>query len=120
NLSGAGLGGPSTTTCANGNFSVDVTFNAGDGVKNIMVSQTDAAGNSASDNRDFIRDNMGPDIQITAPAVGTMATTGVRLEGICENGFVVRLTGTGLSSPMNTNCVNGHFAADILFSSGDG
>ncbi|HEX4924553.1 MAG TPA: hypothetical protein VFV50_10720, partial [Bdellovibrionales bacterium] len=58
--------GPATTTCTSGNFSVAVTFTAGEGTKNVVLSQTDAASNTGSANRDFIRDNTIPSVSITA------------------------------------------------------
>jgi len=55
NLSGD-VSTPSTTTCPDGTFSQALTFAGDAGTKNIVISQTDAAGNSGSANRDFIRD----------------------------------------------------------------
>ncbi|HEX4924600.1 MAG TPA: hypothetical protein VFV50_10960, partial [Bdellovibrionales bacterium] len=65
NISGD-VTGPATTTCTTGAYSVAVTFTAGEGTKNVVVAQTDASSNTGSANRDFIRDNTIPTVNITA------------------------------------------------------
>ena len=119
-LSGTGLSSPSSAPCNSGSFSVDVLFSAVDGTKNIIVSQTDAAGNTGSADRDFIRNNTAPAVTITSPAAGTEAQLGITLQGTCQNGLSVNLSGTGLTSASSTTCNAGSFSVDILFSDADG
>lgn len=46
-----------TNTTCDGTFSAGILFSAGDGTKNIMISQTDLAGNVGSSTRAFLRQN---------------------------------------------------------------
>ncbi len=111
---------PISIACANGQFSSAVTFTNGDGAKTVVASQTDAAGNIGSANREFVKDTQGPDIRITAPAPMTAAQTGVTLAGTCTNGLPVQISGTGVNAPSTTACANGLFSTPIAFSAGDG
>ncbi len=120
NIGGSGVNAPSTTTCASGQFSSAITFSNSDGTKNVVVSQTDAAGNVGSDNRNFIKDTQGPDIRITAPAPATAAQNGLTLVGTCTTGLAVNISGTGVNGPSATGCNNGQFSSAITFSAGDG
>ena len=119
-VAGAGNNAAGTATCSNGAFSTSVSFTDGEGTKNIVVSQTDAAGNIGTDNRDFVKDSIAPLVRITAPAAGTVAQTGVSLVGTCESGLPVQLSGTGLAAASTATCENGQFASNVSFSSGDG
>jgi hypothetical protein len=120
NLSGAGLASPSTTTCVSGTFSQAIVFTSGDGTKTITVSQTDAAGNTGSASRNFVRDNVAPVLAFTLPAANTSAQTGVTITGTCEAGLTVNLSGAGLASPSTTTCASGTFSQAITFTTGDG
>lgn len=51
--SGNGVASNMNAACTGGMYSVSVVFSAGDGVKNVTLSQTDAAGNTASVSRAF-------------------------------------------------------------------
>ena len=117
-ISGA-VNAPSTTTCSNGSFMTSVTVTAGDGKKNIIASQTDEAGNTGSDNRDFLRDTTGPAIQITSPAAGSRTQSSIQLEGTCETGLPVAITGA-VNAPSSTECKAGKFNAPVTLSTGDG
>lgn len=58
-----------TATCSSGSFSKAITFTAGEGNKQVTISQTDLASNSTSATRTFVRDNTNPgDVTFTAPA----------------------------------------------------
>ncbi len=119
-LSGAGIQSPASTTCAAGTFSQAIVFTAGEGSKVVNLSQTDAAGNTGSASRTFVRDNTAPVVAISAPAAATEAQTGVTLSGTCEAGVTVNLAGTGLLSPSSTTCAAGTFTQAILFTAGQG
>jgi len=120
NISGAGASASSTTNCVGGSFSAAINFSSGDGSKNVIVSQTDSAGNTGSDNRNFIRDSSAPLLAITGPAAGTADQSGLTIVGVCETGLPVSISGTGISAPTTATCVSGSFSAPIIFSSGDG
>jgi hypothetical protein len=120
NLSGTGIQSPTTTTCTGGNFSRTVTASAGDGTKNFIATQTDAAGNVGSANRNFTRNSAAPVIAITQPAANTVATAGVTLQGTCTNGLVINLSGAGLQGPSTTTCTNRAFSVAITFTANNG
>ncbi len=119
-LSGAGLSTPLTVNCSGGTFSAQITFSAGDGTKNIIAKQTDAAGNTGSDSRNFVKDATGPSIQILTPLAGAITNSGFTLTGTCETGLTVHLSGNGLSSPLTTSCANGKFSTNITLAQPDG
>ncbi|MBX3020225.1 MAG: hypothetical protein KF799_01000 [Bdellovibrionales bacterium] len=119
-ISGNGAAAMSSVVCVNKAFSTSVALSAGDGAKALTVSQTDAAGNTASVQRSFVRDTTAPAVTISAPAAGTIGGTGLSLSGTCENGLTVAISGAGLQAPMNVTCANSAFNANIVFSAGDG
>jgi hypothetical protein len=119
-LSGTGAESQVLTNCNGGTFSGSMTFTVGDSIKNIVASQLDTAGNTGTDNRDFIRDTTAPNIIITAPAAGTNAVTGLTVSGTCEAGLSVLINGSGLASAVTTTCASGTFSSAIVFSNGDG
>jgi hypothetical protein len=109
-----------TTACSASTFSAVITLSNGSGNKNVTATQVDAGGNSGSASRTFINDMTAPAVRITAPAANTVAQTGVNLQGTCENGLAVQLSGAGLSGPASTACNAGNFAVAISFTAGDG
>ncbi len=119
NLSGD-LTIPATTTCTASTFSQAITFTAGEGTKNIVISQTDAAGNSGSANRDFIRDNTAPVLSFSSPAANSHHQAGATISGACENGITVNLSGSGLASPATTSCIGSTFSESIVFTLSEG
>lgn len=119
-ISGTGLTSSVNSACTGGAFSQLLTLSAGDGTKAITASQTDNAGNQGSDSKSYNKDTTGPAIAITAPAANTVAVSGVRIQGTCEPGFAISLSGAGLASPNSAICSAGLFAVDILFTIGDG
>lgn len=120
NISGAGVNAPSTTTCPAGTFSTNILFSVSDGIKNVIASQSDAAGNTGADNRNFIKDTVGPDIKITQPAAMTIARDGLTLQGTCTNGLPINISGAGVAAPSAATCASGTFSTNILFSNSDG
>lgn len=54
-ISGSGVLSNQSTACSNGNFSANITFSSGDGVKVVQVKQNDQIGNIATDSRSFKR-----------------------------------------------------------------
>lgn len=117
---GAGHLSPPSTACNNGAFSADVQVTNGDGDKLISASQTDAAGNIGTDSRTFIRDATAPIVTITTPANNARVGATAALQGTCETGLAVNLSGSGLASTGTTSCTNSAFAVTITFTNGDG
>jgi hypothetical protein len=119
-LSGSGLASPSSTTCPSGTFSVAITFSANDGVKNVIVSQTDAAGNTGSDTRSFSRDTVKPIVTVAAPSENSFVQAAATFSGSCESGLPVTFWGTGVAQQSTAACSSGVYSATITLSTGEG
>lgn len=122
-ISGSGVSSGLTVLCSNASFSAPISLNSGSGSRLVTVSQTDEAGNTGTQSRTF--QSTVPTVPplataISAPAANTVAKTGVTLQGTCQSGVPVVLSGTGLSAGSNVNCTSGNFSAAITFSNGDG
>lgn len=118
-VGGAGSAGSVTTSCTSGNFSATVNLSGGDSAKVITVSQTDRAGNLGTDSRSFNRLSSTPVIKITAPAAGTRDANGVTLQGACQAGLTVNISGD-VASPASTSCPSGTFSVAMVFAGVDG
>jgi hypothetical protein len=119
-ISGSGSASPTTANCNSGTFTGSVTVTAGDGNKQISISQTDAAGNTGTASRTFVRDSTAPVLGFTSPANGSFVQNTVSVSGVCETGFNVSITGTGITAPSNVACNAGSFSASLTLSAGDG
>lgn len=65
-----------SATCVSGTYSQAISLTGADGIKNIIVSQTDAAGHLTTVNRNFYKDNVAPTISLVAPAGGELLKAG--------------------------------------------
>ncbi len=119
-VSGTGQSGSQTTTCTAGSFSQSVSLSGSDGIKNIIVSQTDAAGNIGSDNRNFVKDTTAPTLSFSSPAANAPARVSLPISGVCESGLTVSISGTGVDTPSTTSCTSSAFSSTINFSNTDG
>ncbi|OQW50417.1 MAG: hypothetical protein A4S09_01090 [Proteobacteria bacterium SG_bin7] len=119
-LSLTGLGSIGTVPCNAGVFSHPYVLPGVDGAKNIVASQTDAAGNAGSDNKNFIKDTIAPAVAITSPAPNSLSRNGVRVGGTCEAGYNVELSGVGMMGTQTIQCTGGTFVTDVAYSNGDG
>lgn len=119
-LAGSGVLAPVVVACSGGVFSGDITFSAGSGSKLVLASQTDALGNSGSGSRTFVRDLTVPAVTITSPAANSYLGTTFAVQGACETGLQVTLSGAGLSAPVTATCTAGAYSGNVAVSSGDG
>lgn len=119
-ISGTGVKQQSQINCNSGSFSSSVQLSNGDGIKNIIVSQTNAQNLTGQDSRSFILDTTPPAVTILTPTAGTKDTTGVNVGGGCENGLDVVINGPGVASQVIVPCSSGMFQSMINFSSGLG
>ena len=119
-LGGTGVASAVVTSCDNGAFSAAISFSNGSGSKQVTASQKDAAGNTGSASRDFVRDLTPPTITITAPAANSYLPTTFTVQGACETGLPVELGGAGLASPVTAACAAGTYSASVSVSAGDG
>ncbi|RME15534.1 MAG: hypothetical protein D6797_06350 [Bdellovibrio sp.] len=119
-IEGPGIKEPVTTQCVNGRFQAPVQFTAPDGIKNIVARQEDPAGNKGNDQKDFLKDTTPPLVKIETPAPMTLSQGSIQLEGSCENGVPVIVSGNGVKSPVRGSCQAGRFSFNITLSSKDG
>lgn len=91
--------------CSGGAYSQALTLSGADGTKNVVVTQTDAAGNSASDNRNFIKDTVAPVItQTTLSDPYYSNTNSITFGGSCESGYSVTIK-LGASTESSVACM---------------
>ncbi len=92
--------------CSGGTFSQLVNFSDNDGAKNITINQVDAAGNSTSVTRTFIRDEIAPVLTKTAGVSPDFTNANVpnAWSGTCEGTYTIYVTGDQTTS---FNCSNG-------------
>lgn len=119
-LSGSGHSSPASTSCNNGNFSVTVNFTNGDGSKNIIASQTNAANVTGSASRSFVKDTTPPTLTIASPSNNSVHKESFSIMGACEDGITVQISGSGLTQGKNLTCGNGAYSTSLNLSPGDG
>lgn len=102
---------PMSVQCNSNQFAISVTFSAGDGMKNIRITQKDFLGNTKEDSRSFMKDTVAPVVDIMNLVDNAFINSSVMVSGVCESGLVVKLT-IG-SASQNTNCVSGMFSATL-------
>ncbi|MFG1504372.1 tandem-95 repeat protein [Halobacteriovorax sp. ZH5_bin.2] len=92
--------------CSGGTFSQTVNFSDNDGSKVVTINQVDAAGNSTSASRTFIRDEVAPILTKTAGISPdfTNANTPNTWSGTCEGAYTIYVTGDETTS---FNCSSG-------------
>ncbi len=116
-VSGAGVKQYTNGTCANGTFSIPITFSGGTGTMPVTVTQTDSFGETGSASTSFIADT-APVVTITGPAAGTTTAATIALTGTCETGLTVNLSG-GITSA-TTTCTSGQFAVTVTLTAPNG
>lgn len=120
-LSGGGILPSTSTACAaTGTFSTMVTTSPLDGSKEVIAAQTDAAGNTGSTSRTFLRDTLPPKLTIASPADGTIVNTSVTLTGACEAGLTIGFTGAGITASSVVCSSGGTYSITLTLSAGDG
>lgn len=117
---GTGLTSNSTTLCSGGNYAVGLNLSIGDGTKNVVISQTDIAGNTTTLIKNFVRDNVAPIVSWISPANDTEATTQISVTLSCEGNLPVEFSGAGLLAPFSALCSGGSLTRTLFFSAGDG
>jgi len=120
NIAGSGIVQTPAQLCANGNYSANVVFTAGDGGKAVGVAQTDAAGNTGRFERGFIRNSSGATLTLDMPALTITNSASVTLGGRCQGSAQVMVTGAGAAAAVNAGCTNNVYSASVNFSAGDG
>ncbi len=123
NLSGAFTGSPITAACVTNAYSQAITLTAAQGSKSISATQTDLAGNiSSATNISVTLDSVDPLApSITAPANGSFTnTTSQTVNGACETGATVNLSGDFTGSPLTASCVASLYSRAITLTASEG
>ena len=110
---------PVSSFCGTGVLSESVDFTVGEGVKNITISQTDAAGNTTNFSHSITADNGIPIVDLTSKAqagdyINIAEQPGLVLSGVCETGLMVNISGMFTGSPENVSCTAGTFNSSSL------
>ncbi|MEQ1665658.1 MAG: hypothetical protein ABL927_09815, partial [Bdellovibrionales bacterium] len=120
-LHGSGLTTAVNGNCVSGAFSETVSFKSGDGVKQLDVSQPTFQKQDITDRRCFLKDTTPPKVSISGSSgAQAVSTTNIHLEGKCENGLDVLISGPQLTSSVTTSCNRGSFSATVTFTGTDG
>ena len=116
-----------------GTFSLELALSSGDGPKKLRVSEEDLAGNIKALSVDLL-----VNVDIRPPLIRVTSSFYSRsrpytLEGTCESGLAVTISGTGISSPLTASCddndqnlennanqASGGFHQALTLTSGDG
>lgn len=113
-VSGTGVLSPIDLTCTAGAYSSDIFFSAGDGVKNIIVRQTDSTGNITEVSRNFIRDNVAPLIaQTTLSNPYHSNTDTITWGGTCEANLPMHIE-LASGDSQDFNCSSGTWSYSVL------
>lgn len=100
-----------------------VSLSSGDGNYIYCALGRDAVGNEqtfVTASPVLILDTVSPTLTVSGPIADFKAKTKVVLEGACEVGLPVKVSGAGVLSPIDLTCTAGVYSSDIFFSAGDG
>jgi hypothetical protein len=107
--------------CPNGSFANTYDISSmQDGAIDVSVEQTDVAGNKTSRIVKINKDTVAPQISGLLPANNSQVNAMAMLSGNCESGLKVVMSGTGLTSIVETACANSQFSSQVVFSNGSG
>lgn len=111
---------PSAVQCLNGTFQTLLMPTPGDGQKQIVVRQTDEAGNLGESAKMVMFDTTAPVVTIAQPAENAQFTDAFTLSGSCETGLDVVASGGGVSALVSASCQNGSYTLPASLSAGTG
>jgi hypothetical protein len=113
-------------TCSAGIYFQAILLTAGNGPKVISLSQIDAAGNTSPNgtltlNLDTTVLALPVAPFISSPVSGALTNQISQvLQGTCETGAQVNISGSFNTSPILVTCANGNFSRSVSLVSGDG
>lgn len=120
-VAGKGVGVQASSICSQGEFTIPVTLASGDGRKEVDVYQKTNARFDVLDRRCFMKDATPPKVVINGTSgAQSIGTTNITIEGKCENGLPVELSGPDMPVSVTVACVNGRFTAPVVLTSTDG
>lgn len=98
--------------CSNGAFSKAIELSGADGIKNVILSQTDRLGNRKVDSRNFVKDTKAPVVQFaTSITEGLLVGKSLILSGTCETGLKVKVVLS--DSEGLVECANDQFSTTL-------
>lgn len=116
-ISGQNLGTVNCNEQGRANFTITNFFQA-DGNYQLDFSQTVSLFNLTDQGSIYFSlDTSAPNLQILAPTNNSNTGQNIHLQGICESGLTVNITGDIVVSAA-PNCDNGNFSSNIILSSG--
>lgn len=113
-------GAPTAVQCLNGLFQATLNPLPGDGQKQVIVRQTDEAGNAGQTANTIMFDTTAPVVTIAQPAANAEFTDAFTLTGNCESGLDVVASGAGVSALVSALCQNGSYTLPASLSAGLG
>ncbi len=122
-INGNLVGAPVTTSCVSSTFSQAISYVAGDGVKNLSLSQSDLAGNvSAISAVSVTLDTAAPAaVGIASPSEGEFVNSiTLTLNGTCEDLAKISLTGDLTGSPVRFSCNGSVLIVNVSLTAGEG
>ena len=106
--------------CAAGRYGQAVDLTSGsDGVRVVIVEQTDAVGLSSSESFNIVLDTTAPVVSVDGWAVQVNQLTQT-VAGNCENGLPVWISGNIAGSPVTAACTSTRYSQSVTLTSGDG
>ena len=109
-LTGAGLSSAVTTACDGAHWTASLAFINGDAAVSITSTIADAAGNTSTDTRSFVKDTTNPTLAITSPAAGSYINNtnkaSFAVSGTCSDPGTGNVVISGGASA-TVNCVAG-------------
>jgi hypothetical protein len=112
--------------CTGGTFTQVIGITSGDGPKTLIVRQTDPSGNiSPNDSVTVTLDTSVTVVPIapviSSPTIGTLTNSPSQLvQGTCESGANVNISGNIVGAPVVVACVGGNFSQPVTLTAGDG
>lgn len=109
-----------SSACTAGNFQTNLMLTAGDGLKSIVVKQTDSAGNTSSNSTTYLVDTTAPRLTISSPLNNAVVKNAINVSGECESGLDITISGTGAQAPVSQRCANSSYTIPVQITNGDG
>ncbi len=108
-----------TVSCSGGSFTKALDFSAAsEGTVTLNISHSDAAGNSNSVTRDFIKDSIAPNLTQPDFVSGSYVNSdSVTMGGSCEDGLSINISGTETST---ATCSSGTWSHSTSTQTSDG
>lgn len=120
-FSGTGIISNTTINCTTGTYNQTLFLSAGEGNKDISVSQTDLANNTVTVNLSIERDNTPPMItQTTVPSPSHTALDSITFGGACEGTAPITVKRGGVTESTIVACTTNTWSYTVATQTTDG